>query len=249
MNPDHQPWEIHEVASPSAAPVSPNVKFWMILLPAAGLLLSPLAALALMFLPRWVWVTASGLFAAVGSYLALGPMLAIVTIFLLAVVAGVGIGIVKLIRSSQSTAVKAAGIAGMLVGIMLLLLLGFMAANYWYFVKQGELAEQRMSREAQAARERAQLEMLPVVEAETVIDVIIEGPVLRPGSHRLRGGATLLDALAAAGGWTEKADLSQVILRHGDEEVTCHLDEIINGSTADPVLGMHRQIIVSSLQP
>ena len=249
MNPDHQPWQIHEVASTSAVPVSPNVKFGMILLPAAGLLLSPFATLALLFLPRWVWVTASGLFAAVGSYLAFGPMLAIVTIFLLAIVAGVGIGIVKLIRSSQSTAVKAAGIAGLLVGIMLLLLLGLTAANYWYFVKQGELAEQQMSREAQAARERAQLEMLPVVEAETVIDVIIEGPVLRPGSHRLRSGATLLDALAAAGGWTEEADLSSVILRHGDEEVKCNLDEIVSGSAADPVLGMHRQIIVSSLQP
>ncbi len=70
------------------------------------------------------------------------------------------------------------------------------------------------------------------------ISVSVLGEVARPSAYSLRGDATLLDAVAAAGGWTSRGDQSAVLLTTpGTERPEVHnLAEILHGEAVNPGL-------------
>lgn len=78
-------------------------------------------------------------------------------------------------------------------------------------------------------------EMHPVSRPETVQ---VLGEVVRMASVELQESLSLLDAIAAAGGWTENADLGKVrITILGTPEAQTHdLNAILNGDAVNPLI-------------
>ncbi|MDR7550833.1 MAG: polysaccharide biosynthesis/export family protein [Armatimonadota bacterium] len=58
--------------------------------------------------------------------------------------------------------------------------------------------------------------------------IAVLGQVMRPGTYELKPGVTVLDALSAAGGLTEKASVTQArLIRASGETVPLRLDELL----------------------
>ncbi len=73
---------------------------------------------------------------------------------------------------------------------------------------------------------------------EQTISIMVSGEVRSAGPIRLAAPASLLDVLAAAGGWTGKADLAKIQIKlPGATEAQVHdLDVILKGEAVNPVL-------------
>jgi predicted Ser/Thr protein kinase len=178
----------------------------------------------------------------------------------LPVVVGVGVvlllmgGIVimvRLARSTRSTATKAAGI-GCTVLLLAGLLLGLLPAVSYYMFHSArnaavlsERQEQEMAQiEAEAERSSSQ-----AAPEATTIQLTVHGAVARPGKYTLRPDATLLDALAAAGGWTDKAKLDEVFFNDGGNHTKHDLRKILDGRDPNPGLSTVRSVFVARRKP
>lgn len=71
---------------------------------------------------------------------------------------------------------------------------------------------------------------------DSSISIRIEGAIRRPGIYSLRSDASLLDAVAAAGGWTSIGDQSAVLITQGDDTQVHDLGQILNGEAINPAL-------------
>ncbi len=101
--------------------------------------------------------------------------------------------------------------------------------------------------------------LLPEVEAEAngndanealkSITLSVSGAVARPGSYTLRADATLIDALAAAGGWTDSAKLDEVFINDDRNGAKHDLRKILDGRAPNPALATGRNIFVSRRNP
>lgn len=76
----------------------------------------------------------------------------------------------------------------------------------------GVTAEVTAGAHANAKQAESQKTASPVAHAGAAIFVHVVGAVLRPGLFSLRDGDRVVDAIAAAGGFAEKADQAQVNL-------------------------------------
>ncbi|MCU0797488.1 MAG: protein kinase [Akkermansiaceae bacterium] len=242
---------IHQKGTVPSVPVAPNVPRLLVLFPLVGLLLSPLGALALMFLPRWVWLSGTAAIGIGGLAMTLGPIMAILAGLLLFSIAAGIYAVVKTLRSKKHVGIKIAVVAGLVLACFLLLLGGPMAVSLHYFRLHQDFARTK-SIEAKALQRTTTEETLTepeVTDREFSIHVNVLGEVDFPGSHRLETGGTLLDALAVAGGWTEEADLGKVVLQLDSEKKEYDLEKIARGLAADPVLRNHHQVIVPTTSP
>lgn len=81
----------------------------------------------------------------------------------------------------------------------------------------------------------------------SLISVNCLGEIKQPGSYRLPPDGSLLDALAAAGGWTPKANLQKAaVLRPGAAQPEIHdISAILQGKAINPMLG-DRDIVTFS---
>lgn len=101
--------------------------------------------------------------------------------------------------------------------------------------------------------------LLPEVEAEAngndanealkSIAINVTGAVARPGFYQLRADATLLDALAAAGGWTENAKLDEISINSGGNGAKHDILKILDGSEPNPALSKGHNVFVARRKP
>ena len=170
----------------------------------------------------------------------------IVPILLLVVVGGIVV-VFLFARSKRSAGAKVAGI-GCTVLLLGALVAGLAALviNSMYHRERTGVA--RMEAEETAARER----VMSRIEAETRTDVVapvltvrVHGAVARAGQYTLRPGATLLEAVAAAGGWTERAKPAEVYLTSGDDDAKHDLLGILHGGAPNPILKAGDSVFVA----
>lgn len=83
-----------------------------------------------------------------------------------------------------------------------------------------------------------ELRMHPVEVDATASSIMVSGEVRKAGSVRLEAPASLLDVIAAAGGWTEKANLSGIWLRlpGASEAQIIDLAAILRGGAVNPCI-------------
>ncbi len=84
----------------------------------------------------------------------------------------------------------------------------------------------------------------PVVAAP--ISVSVQGSVARPGTYSLRPDATLIDAIAAAGGWVAQGDQSAILVTPpGADRPEVHdLGAILHGEAVNPGLAAGATVFV-----
>jgi polysaccharide export outer membrane protein len=87
------------------------------------------------------------------------------------------------------------------------------------------------------------------VPVETPVTVYVMGEVMRPGKAQFRSSQTptLLQAIADAGGPTDRAGREAIITRHRDgkqERIVVNYRDIISGRKADPVLQDNDTIVL-----
>ncbi|HXF81477.1 MAG TPA: polysaccharide biosynthesis/export family protein [bacterium] len=71
-------------------------------------------------------------------------------------------------------------------------------------------------------------QVVVIVKEFRKVRISVLGQVMRPGTFELKPGATVLDALAAAGGLTEKASVTQArLVRASGETVPLRLDDLL----------------------
>jgi polysaccharide export outer membrane protein len=71
-------------------------------------------------------------------------------------------------------------------------------------------------------------QVVVIVKEFRRVRISVLGQVVRPGTYELKPGATVLDALAAAGGLTEKASVTQArLIRASGETAPLHLDDLL----------------------
>lgn len=178
-------------------------------------------------------------------------------VVLLVPVGGIVI-IARLARSKQSGGGKALGIgctvlllAGVLLGLVPVALLFSYRA-----LSMDNQSAQRMRQSQAKAKFEAQAERsssrkqgsIPTPEA-TTITLTVHGAVARPGPYTLPPDATLLDALAAAGGWTDKAKLEEVFTNGGGNGAKHHLRKILDGRDPNPALDVDDNVFVARRKP
>jgi protein involved in polysaccharide export with SLBB domain len=75
-------------------------------------------------------------------------------------------------------------------------------------------------------------------EGPSTVTVNILGAVGNPGAFQFRNGGSLLDLLAAAGGWTENGDLQriQISVPAATEAQVHDLTAILSGKAVNPIL-------------
>jgi tRNA A-37 threonylcarbamoyl transferase component Bud32/capsular polysaccharide biosynthesis protein len=182
-------------------------------------------------------------------------------VVLLLLIGGIGV-IVRLARSSQSRGSKAAGI-GCTVLLLGGLLLGLVPATVYLSFRAKAVESARDWRQAQKeemAKIEAEVEgrsegrpverpqFVPAAEGPT-IQIGVHGSVARPGTYTLRADATLLDALAAAGGWTDKAKLDEVFINFGGKGSAYDLRKILDGRDPNPALATGHNVFVARRKP
>ena len=178
-------------------------------------------------------------------------------VVLLVPVGGIVI-IARLARSKQSGGGKALGIgctvlllAGVLLGLVPVALLFSYRA-----LSMDNQSAQRMRQSQAKAKFEAQAERsssrkqgsIPTPEA-TTITLTVHGAVARPGPYTLPPDATLLDALAAAGGWTDKAKLEEVFTTGGGNGAKHDLRKILDGRDPNPALDVDDNVFVARRKP
>src|SRR5437660_10147589 len=74
-------------------------------------------------------------------------------------------------------------------------------------------------------------DILQIPKKET-ISFQIMGEVKQPGSHTFERGPTILEAIVAVGGLTERADRNRVLLTHANspEPTLVDLDQVVGGA-------------------
>ncbi len=179
-------------------------------------------------------------------------------VVLLLLVGGIVI-IARLARSKQSGGGKALGIgctvlllAGVLLGLVPVALLFFYRA-----MSMENQSDQRMRQsqakaeiEAQAERSSSRKPGSIASPKATTITLTVHGAVARPGPYTLRPDATLLDALAAAGGWTDKAKLDEVWINvDGGNGPKHDLRKILDGRDPNPALAKGKSVFVARRKP
>jgi capsular polysaccharide biosynthesis protein/tRNA A-37 threonylcarbamoyl transferase component Bud32 len=177
------------------------------------------------------------------------------SVVLLLLIGGIVI-IVRLARSTRSTGSKTVGI-GCTVLLLAGLLLGLIPALLYYTFRTANIAS--LEREQQA-REMHRIEAeakrnslrkpgpTPAPEAQP-IELTVHGAVARPGKHTLRADTTLLDALAAAGGWTDKAKLDEIFINFDGKGSSYDLRRILDGRDPNPALASGHNVFVARRQP
>jgi hypothetical protein len=182
-------------------------------------------------------------------------------VVLLLLIGGIGV-IVRLARSSQSSGGKAVGIGctvlllgGLLLGLVpATVYLSFRAkavesARDWRQAQKEEMA--KIEAEVEGRSEGRPLErpqFVPAAEGPT-IQIGVHGSVARPGTYTLRADATLLDALAAAGGWTDKAKLDEIFINFGGKGSAYDLRKILDGRDPNPALATGHNVFVARRKP
>lgn len=83
---------------------------------------------------------------------------------------------------------------------------------------------------------------------EQTVSVLISGEIRRVGSLWLKSPASLLDAVAAAGGWTDRADIRKITISHpGAQQPEIHdLQAIFDGRAVNPKLEKRSSIIIAT---
>ena len=178
-------------------------------------------------------------------------------VVLLLLIGGIVI-IVRLARSKQSGGSKALGI-GCTVLLLAGLLLGLVPAALLFFYRAMALEDQSAQRMRQAEA-MAEIEAQPEPSSSrkpgsiaspeaTTIQLTVHGAVARPGKYTLRADATLLDALAAAGGWTDKAKLDEVFFNDGGNHTKHDLRKVLDGRDPNPALSTVHSVFVARRKP
>jgi polysaccharide export outer membrane protein len=103
---------------------------------------------------------------------------------------------------------------------------------------------QLLSAEGTAALPPLEPDDVLLVE-DLTIQVTVDGQVVQPGTVSLPPGATVLDALRAAKGQTEKAALTKAYVRRGLETIPVNLLPLVNGSTTALPFVLQRSDILS----
>ena len=159
--------------------------------------------------------------------------------------------VVRLARSTRSTGSKTVGI-GCTVLLLAGLLLGLLPAVSYYMLRSArnaavlsERQEQEMAEiEAEAERSSSQ-----AASEATTIQLTVHGAVARPGEYTLRADATLLDALAAAGGWTDDAKLDEIFINFNGKGSAYDLRKILDGRDPNPALATGHNVFVARRKP
>jgi hypothetical protein len=145
------------------------------------------------------------------------------------------------IRNSPALQGNGLALAGLTLGYFFLAssIAGLVVLLGFFKLRNDEVQEAREAwsaftetRTSHAARIEGQVGTPPHAEIE------IGGAVRNAGRVRVSNGASLLDALAAAGGWTGKADLQKIEIQiPGAPEAQVHdLNAILNGDAVNPVI-------------
>lgn len=176
--------------------------------------------------------------------------LAVAIVVLLLLIAG-ALLVIRLARSRSGGARTAVGI-GCAVLLLGALLLAAVSAVLFYFTKP-------VVRAGSASIPVQPPALLPAVETETrrppesgaplSIALTVQGAVARPGFYELRAEATLLDALAAAGGWTDDAKLDDVFIHDGGSGMKHDLRQILDGRAPNPALADGHNVFVARRKP
>jgi len=176
-------------------------------------------------------------------------------VVLLLLIGGIVI-IVRLARSTRSTGGKTVGI-GCTVLLLAGLLLGLLPAVSYHMLHSARNAAVQTMRqakemaeiEAEAEESSSRGRQTPDAPEATTIQLTVHGAVARPGKYSLPADATLLDALAAAGGWTEKAKLDEIWINDGGNDPKHDLRKILDGRDPNPVLDTVHDVFVARRKP
>jgi hypothetical protein len=180
------------------------------------------------------------------------PIMAVLVVLLL-LIGGIVV-IVRLFRSSRSAGNKALGI-GCTVLLLGGLLLGLVPATIYFSFRNWSIESAKGLRAYQDEElagiadeaERRSKGMPEAVRTPPVpesITVTVSGAVAWPGKHALRPDATLLDALAAAGGWTDDANLDRISIHQGVIAPSIKLRDILEGRAPNPVLNAGNRVLI-----
>jgi serine/threonine protein kinase len=177
-------------------------------------------------------------------------LLIVAGIVVLLLIGGIVI-IVRLARSTRSTGSKTVGI-----GCTALLLAGLLpgllpAVSYYrlHSARNAAVLSERQAREMAEIEAEAERSSSQAASEATTIQLTVHGAVARPGKYTLRADATLLDALAAAGGWTDKAKLDEVFFNDGGNHTKHDLRKILDGRDPNPALAAVRSVFVARRKP
>jgi hypothetical protein len=177
-------------------------------------------------------------------------LLIVAGIVVLLLIGGIVI-IVRLARSTRSTGIKTVGI-----GCTALLLAGLLpgllpAVSYYrlHSARNAAVLSERQAREMAEIEAEAERSSSQAASEATTIQLTVHGAVARPGKYTLRADATLLDALAAAGGWTDKAKLDEVFFNDGGNHTKHDLRKILDGRDPNPALAAVRSVFVARRKP
>ena len=171
-------------------------------------------------------------------------------VVLLLLIGGIVI-IVRLARSKQSGGSKALGI-GCMVLLLAGLLLGLIPAALLFIYRATEDQNSQTMRQAEAMAEieaEAERSSSQAAPEAATITLTVHGAVARPGKHTLRPDATLLDALAAAGGWTDNAKLDEVYINFDGKGSAYDLRKILDGRDPNPALATGHNVFVARRKP
>jgi hypothetical protein len=162
--------------------------------------------------------------------------------------------VIRLVRSrSGGTKALGTGCATLLlVGVLMTVVFGLML--YLYFTEAAAPSTPSM-----VSAPTAPPALLPAVEAGSngndanedlkSIALSVQGAVARPGFYQLRADSTLLDALAAAGGWTDNAKLDEVFINDGGNGQKHDLRKILDGRAPNPALAKGHNVFVARRKP
>ena len=166
--------------------------------------------------------------------------------------------IARLARSKQSGGGKALGIgctvlllAGVLLGLVPVALIFFYRAMQMENQSAQRMRQSQAKAEFEAQAERGSLRKpgsIPSPKA-TTITLTVHGAVARPGPYTLRPDATLLDALAAAGGWTDDAKLDEIFINFNGKGSAYDLRKILDGRDPNPALATGHNVFVARRKP
>jgi hypothetical protein len=177
--------------------------------------------------------------------------------FCLASTAGILL-VILLIARSRSRGAKAAVGIGCIVLLFGGLLLAAASAVLFYFTKP-VMHSGPPSIPVQSPAPALLPALLPEVEAEAngkdanealkSIAINVSGAVARPGFYQMRADATLIDALAAAGGWTDEAKLDEIFINDGGNGAKHDLLKILDGREPNPALAKGNNVFVARRKP
>ncbi len=254
---------VDEAVAPSR-PVAPNVRLVLFTGTSVGLLLALPAAFILIGLLAWRLPKPVPVDAGVDAGAVPDPQdvrfdpvagtsfgfgLGSFVLWPLAALPAIILGHLSRARIRANPALRGDGfaVAGLVLGyVFLAASIVLMLVSLVVYMRFVAFRDAAMERE-RLAQVRAIENVIPAAEDE-MIQIMVSGEARNPGNTRLTTPASILDAFATAGGWTDEADLSQVRLTSpGADAPQIHdVNAILMGESVNPLIPADAEIEIPS---